>query len=102
MKKIECNGYKIPFNSFTKEVRDSMVIMIDKTRPIFLKENANKFEDFEFYVGSRFNDNYSVKLRIMSAATQEEFEKNIVEWIWAGLEECAKSDAYYMFEKRWE
>ncbi len=99
-KPIKCNGTVTPRNNFSTQVIDQIRQLADSERPIFDREviQANRNE---MYPGGRFISNSTVVARIESATTEEDFNKNPKEWVWAALSDCAAADYYYTFEKIW-
>ena len=98
---IKCNGYKIPRTEFSKATKEMVLKMTNEARDTFAYVNSTKFNASELYKGTRFDSDEAALLRIESATSESEFLKHPSAWVWAALEECATSDAWYRFEKKW-
>jgi hypothetical protein len=74
---------------------------IDQERRRYLARNKSKFGKI-LYAGPRFKSNEEVMLRVVSSCNDRpHFDAHQTAWIRAGLQECARADYWYQFEKDW-
>ena len=96
---IKCNGIDMEKMANPVIRRDQFKdydALINSQRRLWVKDNPT------VYVGVRFKSNDDVMTRIVSACpSRDEFLDHMIDWVRAGLAECASADDWYAHEKQW-
>jgi len=97
-----CSGTRWPRQTFSPALIARIKAQLPSVRQDFDREMVKRFgRNGDLENGYRFSDDQAAIARIESATTEEEFLKDVRGWLWDALEDCAKADYWYTYEKDW-
>jgi len=102
-RKSRCNGLAALPNLYSKGAEDLFLGLVPDVRTEFRLDvkDPSRFEGEVLYGDRTINDQI-VYWTLRSAATEEEFRREPLTWIYDALQACAERDFWYKFEKEYD